>query len=110
MERSPSLSRIRYVCCAYFLWSAYIITTFRRDCAAQDKYASVSAFSPICNPIECPWGVKAFTNYLGEDKEQWKQYDATELVRERGPFPKFDILIDQGAGDSFLESTHHQKV
>lgn len=35
-------------------------------------YKSVSAFSPICNPVECPWGQKAFTGYLGDDQEAWK--------------------------------------
>ena len=43
-------------------------------CALKNpgQYKSVSAFAPICNPINCPWGVKAFTGYLGEDKEAWK--------------------------------------
>eukprot|EP00245_Coleochaete_scutata_P005695 TRINITY_DN19432_c0_g1_i1.p1 TRINITY_DN19432_c0_g1~~TRINITY_DN19432_c0_g1_i1.p1 ORF type:complete len:377 (-),score=61.04 TRINITY_DN19432_c0_g1_i1:211-1341(-) len=64
------------------------------------KYKAVSAFSPICNPMECPWGVKAFTGYLGDDKESWAEYDATVLVKKyRGP--KLDILIDQGDKDNF---------
>lgn len=64
-------------------------------------YKSVSAFSPICNPINCPWGVKAFTGYLGDNKENWKAYDATELVAEH----KGDaaILIDQGSDDGFYK-------
>ncbi|KAI9199791.1 Alpha/Beta hydrolase protein [Polychytrium aggregatum] len=67
------------------------------------KYRSVSAFSPICNPVECPWGVKAFTGYLGSSVESWKQYDATELVKTyRGP--KIEILVDQGSADSFLDN------
>lgn len=43
-------------------------------CALKNpgQYKSVSAFAPICNPINCPWGVKAFTGYLGDDKEAWK--------------------------------------
>jgi S-formylglutathione hydrolase len=44
-------------------------------------YKSISAFSPISNPTNVPWGQKAFSGYLGDDKEEWKQYDATELVR-----------------------------
>lgn len=43
-------------------------------------YKSISAFSPICNPIQVPWGQKAFSGYLGDNQEEWKQYDATELV------------------------------
>jgi S-formylglutathione hydrolase len=45
------------------------------------KYKSVSAFAPICNPSRCPWGEKAFTGYLGDDKTEWARHDATELVK-----------------------------
>lgn len=66
-------------------------------------FASCSAFAPICNPINCPWGVKAFTGYLGEDKSTWSAWDATELVQAyEGPRPK--ILIDQGSADGFLKN------
>ena len=44
-------------------------------------YKSVSAWAPITNPSQCPWGEKAFTGYLGEDKEEWKKHDATELLK-----------------------------
>ena len=44
-------------------------------------YKSISAFSPISNPSNVPWGQKAFSGYLGDNKEEWKLYDATELVR-----------------------------
>jgi len=67
-----------------------------------DRFRSVSAFSPIVAPTRCPWGVKAFTGYLGEDRADWQQYDATELVQKtrlRG-----EILIDQGAADEFLDA------
>lgn len=64
-------------------------------------FKSVSAFSPICNPMKCPWGTKAFTGYLGTDQEQWKQYDATELVKKY-PGPPCNILIDQGKSDNFF--------
>jgi len=57
------------------------------------KYKSVSAFAPIANPINCPWGEKAFKGYFGEDQQQkWKEHDATELVKKwKGPL---DVLID----------------
>ena len=56
-------------------------------------YSSVSAFAPICNPTQVPWGVKAFTGYLGS-VEAGKEYDATELVAKyKGP--QVPILIDQ---------------
>jgi S-formylglutathione hydrolase len=65
-----------------------------------DRYKSVSAFAPIAAPMQCPWGKKAFTNYLGSDTAAWRDYDATDLVARR-PFPAH-ILIDQGTGDQFL--------
>jgi len=65
-------------------------------------YASVSAFAPIVAPMRCPWGEKAFAGYLGPDREAWRDWDASELVRARGPLP-FPILIDQGEVDPFLE-------
>jgi len=57
------------------------------------QYKSVSAFAPIANPINCAWGQKAFKGYFGEDQqEQWKQHDATELVKQwKGPL---EMLID----------------
>lgn len=45
------------------------------------KFKAASAFAPIANPINCPWGQKAFSNYLGPDKELWKQYDTVELLK-----------------------------
>ncbi len=66
-----------------------------------DTYRSVSAFSPICAPMRCPWGEKAFTGYLGADREAWKAYDASELVRTTRC--KAKLLIDQGSHDQFLE-------
>ncbi|MBR9873653.1 MAG: S-formylglutathione hydrolase [Vibrionaceae bacterium] len=65
-----------------------------------DQYRSISAFSPISNPVQCPWGQKAFTAYLGTDIENWKQYDASELLKQ-GPSP-LAILVDQGDADGFL--------
>jgi S-formylglutathione hydrolase len=68
------------------------------------KFRSVSAFAPVVAPSQVPWGVKAFTNYLGEDREAWKAHDATELMRTqvKPPFPG-GILIDQGLADKFLD-------
>ena len=65
-----------------------------------DRYRSVSAFAPIAAPSQCPWGVKAFSGYLGADRSLWAQYDASALVAAR-PFPG-RILIDQGTQDKFL--------
>jgi S-formylglutathione hydrolase len=63
-------------------------------------YRSVSAFSPIVAPMQVPWGEKAFTAYLGQDREMWRAYDATELVRTRPS--SAHVLIDQGSADQFL--------
>lgn len=65
-----------------------------------DRYQSISAFSPISNPINCPWGVKAFENYLGTDKSTWLDYDACNLIQNS----KFQtpIMIDQGLNDEYL--------
>lgn len=65
-----------------------------------NQYASVSAFSPIVAPTQCPWGQKALTGYLGKDQQQWIAYDATELVKA-GKSTSL-ILIDQGEADQFL--------
>lgn len=65
-----------------------------------NRYCSVSAFSPISNPMNCPWGQKAFSAYLGEDRETWRQYDASELMREATQF--VPALVDQGDADNFL--------
>lgn len=56
-------------------------------------YRSVSAFAPIANPSECPWGQKALTGYIGKDREAWKKWDATELVT-RWENGSFGCLID----------------
>lgn len=74
-----------------------------------EKFKSVSAFSPIVNPIHAPWGQKAFTGYLGSDQNAWKNWDATELIKRGHKHPN-TLLIDQGQSDEFLEKqllTHH---
>lgn len=70
-----------------------------------DKFRSVSAFAPIAAPMHCPWGEKAFTGYLGSDRQAWRQYDASELIAQAGRavFPE-GILVDQGLNDQFLEA------
>jgi S-formylglutathione hydrolase len=64
------------------------------------RYTSMSAFSPICNPMTAPWGKKAFTAYLGKDKTIWKKHDASELMRLATQF--VPAKVDQGGADDFL--------
>jgi S-formylglutathione hydrolase len=68
----------------------------------QDRYSSVSAFSPICSPIKCPWGEKALSGYLGTDKERWRRYDACALLEDGARLR--ELLVDQGVADQFLEN------
>ena len=68
-------------------------------------FNTVSAFAPICAPTQCPWGQKAFANYLGNDQSRWREYDSSELVKSNSKGP--DILIDQGLADNFLEKELH---
>jgi len=63
-------------------------------------YKAVSAFSPICSPINCPWGEKALGNYIGANKSDWAQYDTCALISEAKE--KLHILVDQGQSDNFL--------
>lgn len=70
-----------------------------------EKFKSVSAFAPICAPSQCPWGEKAFSNYLGNDQAVWKQHDAMALVSEKGALFN-EILIDQGLQDQFYAQLH----
>ena len=71
-------------------------------CALRNpgRYQSVSAFSPIVNPMHCPWGEKAFSHYLGEDRSQWQQWDTCELIATASE--RLPLLIDQGDKDGFL--------
>ncbi len=65
------------------------------------RFKSVTAFSPICSPLNCPWGEKALGNYLGPDRDSWQAYDTSALVavsKEQLP-----VLVDQGTADNFLE-------
>ena len=65
-------------------------------------FSSISAFSPILNPTDCPWGIKAFTGYLGKDSGQWKKHDFLELLKTTEKVNP--IRIDQGLNDEFLET------
>lgn len=65
-----------------------------------EKFKSVSAFAPICAPSQCPWGEKAFSNYLGSDQAEWLKHDASALVQTKTAHFT-DILIDQGLSDQF---------
>jgi S-formylglutathione hydrolase len=65
------------------------------------RYRSVSAFSPIVSPSKVPWGEKALTAYLGEDRDAWKAWDACELVKQASA--KLPLLVDQGGDDEFLD-------
>jgi S-formylglutathione hydrolase len=65
-------------------------------------YRSVSAFAPITSPMRCPWGEKALTGYLGDDRRRWRDYDATALIEDRG-WTGPTILVDQGTSDPFRE-------
>lgn len=71
-------------------------------CALKNpgRYRSVSAFAPISNPMDCPWGQKAFSRYLGEDRARWREWDACALIAEAGE--RLPILVDQGESDDFL--------
>ncbi len=71
-------------------------------CALRNpgRYRSVSAFAPIANPMNCPWGEKAFARYLGEDRARWREWDACALL-EHAP-ERLPLLVDQGDRDGFL--------
>jgi S-formylglutathione hydrolase len=81
-----------------------IICAFRQP----DLYRSVSAFAPICAPMRCAWGEKAFARYLGDDRDAWSEWDSSELAKTK----RFDgtILIDQGTSDSFLATQLHPEL
>lgn len=71
------------------------------------RFKAISAFSPILSPSQVPWGIKAFTSYLGEDKASWKEWDASELVKEANIPP---ILIMQGNQDDFYQKQLEETI
>ncbi len=66
-----------------------------------DRFRSVSAFAPIVSPLNCPWGHKALTGYIGADRTDWRAYDACTLIEDGARIS--EILVDQGGADNFLE-------
>lgn len=64
------------------------------------RFRSVSAFSPIVSPLNCPWGEKALSGYLGPDRAEWREYDACALIEDGARVPA--LLVDQGQADGFL--------
>jgi S-formylglutathione hydrolase len=66
------------------------------------RFRAVSAFAPIASPMNSPWGDKALSGYLGPDRSAWREYDACALIEDGARVR--DLLVDQGAADSFLET------
>ncbi len=64
------------------------------------RFRSVSAFAPIVSPLNCPWGEKALSGYIGADRSAWREYDACALIEDGARLP--DLLVDQGEADNFL--------
>jgi len=64
------------------------------------RFLSTSAFAPIVSPMNCPWGEKALTGYIGANRADWRQYDACALIEDGARLP--DLLVDQGEADGFL--------
>ena len=65
------------------------------------RFKSISVFAPICSPMRCSWGEKALSQYLGENRDNWRQYDATELLAQAAE--KTPLRVEQGTADPFLE-------
>ncbi|MFC7292608.1 S-formylglutathione hydrolase [Hirschia litorea] len=65
-----------------------------------DRFKSVSAFAPIVSPLNCPWGEKALSGYIGDDKSSWREYDTCALIADGARTPS--IRVDQGEADAFL--------
>ena len=71
-------------------------------------YRSISAFAPIAAPKQCPWGEKAFSNYLGPQRDGWDEYDSAEIMQKiHDAQSRPPLLIDQGTADQFLETQLH---
>ena len=67
------------------------------------RYRSISAFAPIASPMRVPWGERALSGYLGDDRAAWRAYDATALIEERG-WSGPPLLVDQGTADTFVDT------
>ena len=66
-----------------------------------ERFRSVSAFSAVVSPINCPWGEKALGKYLGDDRAAWREYDACAMIADGARVP--ELLVEQGTADQFLE-------
>ncbi|HXI85977.1 MAG TPA: S-formylglutathione hydrolase [Parvularculaceae bacterium] len=66
-----------------------------------ERFRSVSAFAPIVSPMNCPWGEKAFSRYLGADRAAWRENDAIALIEDGARLR--ELLVDQGAADPYLK-------
>jgi S-formylglutathione hydrolase len=73
-----------------------------------ERWQSLSAFSPIVAPSQCPWGEKALGRYLGAGRDAWRDYDASALIEDGAP--QMPLRIDQGTADNFLETQLKTKV
>ncbi|APE27787.1 S-formylglutathione hydrolase [Aurantiacibacter gangjinensis] len=65
------------------------------------RFRSTSAFAPIISPLNCPWGEKALTGYLGDDRQDWREYDSVALIEDGARLQ--NVLVDQGSADEWLE-------
>ena len=72
-----------------------------------DMFTSVSAFAPVSNPMNSPWGQKAFTLFLGNNQDNWEQYDPCHLLKNYKHSKRLNILVDQGSKDQFLGIQFH---
>jgi len=68
---------------------------------SPERVKSISAFAPICSPLNCPWGEKALGNYIGGNRDDWREYDACALIDDGARTPA--LLVDQGDADNFLQ-------
>jgi S-formylglutathione hydrolase len=66
-----------------------------------NRYRAASAFSPIVAPSQVPWGMKALTGYLGDNRDSWRKHDTVALIEDGARF--FDLLVDYGDADPFLK-------
>jgi S-formylglutathione hydrolase len=64
------------------------------------RFAAVSAFAPIASPMNCPWGEKALSSYLGPDRQAWRKFDSCALIEDG--YRISELLVDQGMADPFL--------
>lgn len=97
-ENFPAADMTRQGITGHSMGGHGALTTALRN---PDRFKSVSAFAPIVSPLNCPWGEKALTGYLGDDKAEWREYDACALIEDGARLQH--LLIDQGTADQFLK-------